>query len=352
MSALLYPLLKIDPREADFSRRGFNCSRPEARDHLERIGKTFLRGYHAALREPDQRKLAAVLDEIKLEYRGFGYEGAAMALVLLDAITPWKQRFADFLAAAGRNHVYMLHVGAGWGYARLPWVRGRIESQIRRFDPVLGSLVIDGYGFHEGYFHWHQALQPKISRLSPHGRHIFYQGLGRSLWFVEGTDAAGIARTIASFAPAYQGDAWSGIGLACAYAGGIDRSEIEKLCRYAAPFRAALAQGAAFAAKTRLRAGNPVLHTEVACNVFCRMSSEEAAALCDETLSQVDLHYSCPYQHWRELLQHSLQAASERREEDADSNLQITHKESRGESYVQFNRNHALHHNGSSKLSR
>jgi enediyne biosynthesis protein E3 len=352
MSALLYSLLKIDPREADFSRRGFNCSRPEVQDHLERIGKTFLLGYHAALGEPDQRKLAAALDEIQLEYRGFGYEGASMALVLLDAITPWKHRFADFLAGAGRNHVYMLHVGAGWGYARLPWVRRRIESQTRRFDPVLSSLVIDGYGFHEGYFHWQQALQPKISLLSPHGRHIFYQGLGRSLWFREGTDAAGIDRAIASFALAYQADAWSGVGLACAYAGGIDRSEIEELYIYAAPFRAALAQGAAFAAKTRLRAGNPVLHTEVACNVFCRMSSEKAAALCDETLGQVDLHHSCPYQYWRELLQLRLQAASEGREEDADSNLQLTHTESRGESHVQFNRSRAFHHNGSSKLLR
>lgn len=350
MPALLYPLLKIDPREADFSRREFNCSRPEVQNHLERIGRTFLRGYHAALREPDQRKLAAVLGETELEYQGFGYEGAAMALVLLDAMTPWKQRFTDFLAGAGRNHVYMLHVGAGWGYARLPWVRRRIESRIRRFDPVLCSLVIDGYGFHEGYFHWHQSPQPKISRLSAHGRHIFYQGLGRSLWFVKGTDAAGIAHTIASFAPAYQADAWSGVGLACAYAGGIDRSEIEKIYRYAAPFKAALAQGAAFAAKTRLRAGNPVLHTEVACDVFCQMSSEKAAAFCDETLSQVDLHHSCPYQHWRELLQHRLLAASEGREEDTD--LQLTHTESRGESHVQFNRYHAFHHNGSSKLLR
>lgn len=352
MSALLYPLLKIDPREAEFSRRGFNCSSPEVRDHLERIGRTFLRGYHAALSGPNQQKLATVLDEIELEYRGFGYEGAAMALVLLDAVTPWKQRFADFLVGAGRNHIYMLHVGAGWGFARLPWVRRRIESEIRGFDPVLRSLAIDGFGFHEGYFHWQKRLQSKISALSPQGRHIFHQGLGRSLWFVKGADPAEIARTIGSFAFAYQADAWSGIGLACAYAGGIDRSEIEKIYWYAAPFRAALAQGAAFAAKTRLRAGNPVPYTEAACAIFCNMSAEKAAALCDETLSRVDLHYSCPYQYWRELLQERLRAASERREEAADHNLQLTHSESRGESYVQFNGNHAFRHNGSSKLLR
>lgn len=352
MSALLHPLLKINPREAEFSRRGFNCSTPAVQDHLERVGKTFLRGYHAGLRAPGQKNLASDLDEIELEYRGFGYEGAAMALVLLDAVTPWKQRFTNFLTGAGRNHIYMLHVGAGWAYARLPWVRRRIESHIRRFDPVLCSLLIDGYGFHEGYFHWQRSLRPKISALSSHGRHIFHQGLGRSLWFVNGADAAKIDRTISAFAPEYHADLWSGVGLACAYAGGIDGSEIEKLHAYAGPFGAALAQGVAFAAKTRLRAGNPVPHTEIACNILCETSAEKAAALCDETLNQVDLHHPCPYQHWRELLQYRFQSAGERREKHADHNLQLIHGKSRGESHVQFNCNHSFHHNGSSKLLR
>jgi hypothetical protein len=69
-------------------------------------------------------------------------------------------------------------------------------------------------------------------------------------------------------------------------------------------------------------------------------------------LSQVALDHSCPYQHWRELLQHRLQSATERQEEYADRDLQLTQRESRGESHVQFNCNRAFHHNGSPKLLR
>jgi hypothetical protein len=68
---------------------------------------------------------------------------------------------------------------------------------------------------------------------------------------------------------------------------------------------AALAQGAAFAGKARQLAGNPARHTEVACAAFCRMSADQAAALCDETFNQLSGH-PCPYQQWRTLLQDSL----------------------------------------------
>lgn len=309
MINLLYPVLAIDAREADFTRRGFTCTKPAVRERLERIGKTFLHGYHAALREPNQQRLAATLEEIQLEFRGFGYEGAAMALVLMDGIMPWQRRFSHFVEGAGKHHVYMLHVGAGWACARLPWMRRRIEAVIRKFHPVLGWLAIDGYGFHEGYFHWRSALQPKIAALTPLARHVFYQGLGRSLWFVKGANAVEIARTIAAFAPEYHADAWSGVGLACAYAEGMSGDEVQELGRCAAPYGAALAQGAAFAAKARLLAGNPAPHTEIACRIFCAMTAEKAAALCDETLAQVEPKNPAAYQEWRELAQEKFRSA-------------------------------------------
>lgn len=303
MSRFVHSLLVLHPREAEFARRGFTCSQPAVREHLERIGKTFIRGYNAGLTEPNQQKLTYVLEEIPIEFRGFAYEGAAMAFTLLDGIAPWRRRFSSFLAGPGGPHIYMLHVGAGWAFARLPWLRRRIETVIRKLDPVLGWLAIDGYGFHEGYFHWNDAFQPKIATLSPDARHVFYQGLGRSLWFVKGADPAQIECTIASFAPEYRADAWSGIGLACAYAGGVNATKVHELYRRGASYESALAQGAAFAAKTRLRAGNLGQHTAIACRAFCGVSAEEAAALCDETLSQVPGNHPSPYQYWRELLQ-------------------------------------------------
>ena len=301
MLKLIRPLFTIQPREAEFTQRGFCCSRPQVRERLERVGKTFLQGYHAGLEESYEAALANRLSEIEPDYRGFAYEGCAMALALVDGITLRGRRFPRFLSGAGRPHTYMLHVGAGWACARLPWLRRRIELVIRKFDPVLRWLVIDGYGFHQGYFHWQANLA--VPALSEDARHVFYQGLGRSLWFVKGADAREIFQTIEAFAPEYRSDMWSGIGLACAYAGGMDRAEIQELRRRANGYGAVLAQGAAFAAGARQRAGNPAWHTDLACAVLCGLNAQSAAALCDETLRHVNVSQPCPYQHWRRLLQ-------------------------------------------------
>src|SRR5215472_14671626 len=167
MLRLLSSALRIDPREVEFSTRGFNCSRPELQQRLENAGSSFLYGYHAAL-EDDERKLVQRLGEIAIEQQGFAYEGAAMALTLLDGLSPWKKskRFSHFIAGVAEKQIYIVYAGAGWGFARLPWLRRRIESLIEPFHPVLSWLVIDGYGFHEGYFHWRTLSQRRIRRLS------------------------------------------------------------------------------------------------------------------------------------------------------------------------------------------
>src|SRR5438270_60489 len=305
MLGLTQRLLKINPREVEFARRGFVCSDPQIQNRLENIGRIFLQGYHAALEDSHQDALVKRLDQVELEQRGFAYEGAAMALALRDGISFRGPAFPRFIAGAGRQHIFMLHVGAGWAYARLPWMRRCIEAAITRFHPVLRWLVIDGYGFHQGYFHWRtpSRIAGSLARLSPDARHVFYQGLGRSLWFSCGADPRGISHTIAKFAPLYHPDAWSGVGLACAYAGGIAADAIAELRREAGENASALAQGAAFAAKARQLAGNPATHTQIACAVLCGVSAEQAAALCDETFAQTDPLLPCPYQHWQKLLQ-------------------------------------------------
>ena len=188
----------------------------------------------------------------------------------------------------------------------MPGCRGcdrRIETVLRKFDPVLRWLVLDGYGFHQGYFHFSVPLDSAINRLSPDARHVFYQGFGRSLWFVHGCDFHQIAITISGFPALYQNDAWSGIGLACAYAGGATSPDMENARSLAGCFSSALAQGAAFAAKARQLAGNRTSHTEQACAILAGINAERAALLCDRALAQINKNSSFPYQQWRELVQ-------------------------------------------------
>src|SRR5262245_22784077 len=220
---ILHRLLSIDPAEVEFSRRGFTCPDHALRQRLENVGRIFLQGYDTAFGHKNDHALAVRLEQIALEDRGFAYEGAAMAITLRDRLTVRGNAFERFAAGPGRDHIYMVYVGAGWAYARLPWLRSRIERAIRNLHPVFRWLVIDGYGFHQGYFHWNQPrlLNRSVARLSVHARRAFYQGLGRSLWFSNGAQVRAIAVAISRFPALYREDAWSGVGLACAYAAGI-----------------------------------------------------------------------------------------------------------------------------------
>jgi len=260
-------------------------------------------GYHAALDTPQVDVLSSKLDVVSAEMRGFAYEGAAMALAILDALTPWPtRRLRDFLDGPGVDHIYMAYVGAGWALARLRRPVKRLPSG---WDPILGWLAMDGYGFHEGYFHWPEVVERQRipSSLSGYARNVFLQGLGRSLWFVFGADVERIERAIGKFPSAFVGDLWSGVGLACAYAGGIDDDGLAALVRAVGDQGPSLAQGAAFAAKARDRAGNPAQHTERACRVICGVTAQVAVRLTDIAFEDLPVTGPEPaYEIWRRRL--------------------------------------------------
>ncbi|WP_165252203.1 DUF1702 family protein [Paludisphaera soli] len=290
----------IAPEETSVARRGFRVCEEYVARRLERVGRSFLEGYHAALEQDEPGPLAERLDQLDREDRGFAYEGAAMAIFLLDRLSPWRrERFGAFVAGPGAAHVYMMHVGAGWAVARL---RCSIRRTLARFDPLSRWLVMDGYGFHHGYFQPRICIDGRLTpkHLSGYARRAFDQGLGRSLWFVEGTDGDRIASSIERFPEARRGDLWSGVGLACAYAGGSTGGAMARLRSTAGANRPGLAQGAAFAAKARERAGNPAPHTDLACRILCDMSAGDAARLTDEALADLPGDGAIPsFEVWR-----------------------------------------------------
>ena len=201
----------------------------------------------------------------------------------------------------------MIHVGAGWAYARLG---RRLPRAIEKLDPLLRWLAVDGYGFHEGFFHPNVTVVKRQRRrpLGGYCARAFDQGLGRSLWFVEGAGVDAIAGIISSFESVRRPDLWAGVGLAAAYAGGVGGAELERLRdRAALDHSGELAQGAAFAARANQLAGNPTAHLELACQVLCRCSWERAAAVTEETLQELPDDGPVPaYEVWRGRIQKEL----------------------------------------------
>jgi hypothetical protein len=295
----------ISLEEATLARRGFRVT--SAQQRLERIGNVFLQGYHAVLEEDAPEALVLRLRAVDAEFRGFAFEGAAMGLTLLDHLSLREgKRLQTFLNGPGAAHIYMSHVGVGWAMARLPWLRRHVEQYLARLDPLLCWLAVDGYGFHEGYFNWRRTIERQAvpNQLKGYARRVFDQGLGRSLWFVEGADVLRISSTVASFALERQADLWSGLGLACAYAGGVDQAGIEAMRLAAQAYTPHLAQGAAFAAKSRQRANNPAAHTEMACRVLCGLPTEAAALITDVALERLSGDDEEPaYEVWRRRIQ-------------------------------------------------
>jgi len=283
-------LFTISAAEAEFSRRGFRCVDPLIQNRLERVGRVFIDGYLAALDAPSSQVISERLNIAEPEFRGFAYEGAAMGLALLDSVTPWRtDRLSKFIDGPASCHVYMAHVGAGWAFARLRFFYRRVESFLPGLDPLLRWLAIDGYGFHEGYFRWREFIeqQHRPARLSADALRVFDQGLGRSLWFVVGGSVADAVRRISAFPADRQADLWSGLGLACTYAGGISEDGLQSLLEAAGQHLGQVRQGAAFAAKARLRAGNLVPHTENACLILCGVPADVAARITDDALEGV-----------------------------------------------------------------
>lgn len=210
---------------------------------------------------------------------------------------------SEFLDGAGKPHVYMVHVGAGWAWARLPV---NIRRAGKRLDPVLGWLAFDGWGFHEGFFHWPKYIdgRPLPKKLKGFERRVFDQGFGRSLWFVNGGNIELIAQTISVFSPDRQSDLWSGIGLAATYAGIVSEAALGELREKSGLFQPWLAQGAAFAAKARQRAGNMTDYTGRAAKILCGLSADDAARLTDEALENLPADSDVPaYEIWRRRIQ-------------------------------------------------
>ncbi|MEO3867450.1 DUF1702 family protein [Nonomuraea sp. B12E4] len=265
---------------------GFHEKSPESRELLETVGHTFLAGYAHAVEARSPAEAEERLEQVPRRFRGFAYEGAGMGFAILDAVPIWSSgNVARFLAGRGEFHNYMIYVGVGWAMAKLPRFLWPKSSE---FDPLLHWLVLDGYGFHQAFFHTdkyvtrhhvdHDFPWPG-GRWGAYANRAIDQGIGRALWFVGGTDVDRVASLVDGYDAARHPDLYAGVGLAATYAGGSTATELRRLRDLAGDHRPQLAQGSAFAAEARIRAGLLVPHNEVATGALCAISPHEAARI-------------------------------------------------------------------------
>jgi enediyne biosynthesis protein E3 len=297
LGKLLKPIFGVSEESTSFSEDD-----RQAAQRLKTVVQAVTKGCQITLQNSKFEALVSRLNAFDDELRGYAYEGAGIGLAALDCILPWKNRVRGFLDGPGSEYIYAVPLGAGMGLARL---RRKPERFLARLDPVLGWLILDGYGFHEGFFSTLRYVkkQEVPAHLSPYARRVFDHGLGRSIWFTSSTNVERVAATIATFPEARHADLWSGIGLACGYTGGADRAAIEALQKAAGLYRPQLAMGAAIAANARHTVGNPSRYVELASEVLCSVSSGTASHMVDVARENLPGDGVEPaYEVWRQRL--------------------------------------------------
>jgi hypothetical protein len=307
LSAIRRRVLTPDPSTTKPENRGFHIKDTSSRELLETVSATFLRGYRFAVGAGRPGDTVAALDAVPVRFRGCAYEGAAMGFAIRDCLPGGRgNNIAAFLAGPAGPHIHMAYLGVGWAMARLPKFRWK---RLHAPDPLLRWLVLDGYGFHQAYFHTHRYVHEQYSEPAfdwPLDGPRWYayraidQGIGRAIWFVGGADVRRVAGLLDRFDPQRQPDLYSGAALAATYSGGADEAELGWFWDHAGAHQRHVAQGSALAACARARAGLVVPHNEVATRLFCGMTVAQAWAIADEATPQDGIAGYPAYEVWRQ----------------------------------------------------
>ncbi|WP_433018914.1 DUF1702 family protein [Kribbella sp. CA-294648] len=282
LSRLLKPVLNLSvddfPRLAK-QQFGDLPEMDAAWPHFEPPSHAILDNFWATLDNPKLPDVIELVEANPPKDRGVAYEGAAMALTLLDFVLPYKRRLKALLDGPCGPYRPMVYVGAGM---ILPFIPLNPYKLIGRFNDDARWFILDGYGFLQCFFHARDCLDRQARPDGLHGEAArnFDSGIGRSLYFLSAANPDRIATVLSRFPEPRRSDLWGGIGLACGYTGGaLDHAGFRQMLSVSGDHASDVAVGLAVAACFRDQTNHPADHTDGACDVFWGRKSAEVAKL-------------------------------------------------------------------------
>lgn len=245
---------------------------------LKQVTKTSISGYNTALKLGLGSELLTIANAIADDLRSFSYEGMGMGMAMIDYTTPGKRNRVQELVDQIPTYSSMVYIGVGSAIAAL---NRDPQQSMEAIEPMQRWWVMDGYGFYHGLFKWKKAIDQQWvpKKITGYSQRAFDRGLGRSLWFIAPDDAEAIALKIQAFPEERRADLWSGIGVVSTYIGGSTPKTLNTIKAAASPYQSYLSLGAALAVHARYSTQHSFAQNDVACSIYCGMTTEEVAKL-------------------------------------------------------------------------
>lgn len=233
-----------------------------ALENTEKIKSVFLAAQLFFATHDNMPALINYLENTEPEFRSVAYESVSMAIALKTFETGnFPGEWLAFASGAARAHTAQVYVGLGWAIAKLnlPFL-----ETIKPLELKLYFRIADGCGYYDGSFRRRQTIlsQQLPAYLPVEVLPMYYQGVGRSIWYMAKTAIPAILSVIKTFPANTQPDLWRGIGIAVAYVGGCSTADLIILWHCAGVNGPQLACGAALAARARLLADTMTADTE------------------------------------------------------------------------------------------
>ncbi|MBL4604124.1 MAG: DUF1702 family protein [Flavobacteriaceae bacterium] len=190
---------------------------PDRKKPIEGLGlarRSFIEGYQRALKT-EKKDISSLFQGANPNAIGFMFEGAGMALTMLDEMNNSEEKYLPILfSGRPESELKLCAIGVGWASARLSKPVGWKPSGIS--DQWLPAIT-NGYGFHQGFFNSEAYESNSFFDVDEEHRENFDIGLGRALWFIHEGEIEPIAEFMTNLKPSRQCYLWTGIGIACVF---------------------------------------------------------------------------------------------------------------------------------------
>ncbi|MDF0588921.1 DUF1702 family protein [Tsukamurella sp. 8F] len=303
LSAILKPVLGLSVEDFPRVAKEHFGALPEMDQvwpYFEEPSHAILDNFWSTLDRPSLDHVMPMLEANSAKIRGVAYEGAAMALMFLDTLLPYRRRVKALLAGPCGVYRPMVYVGAGMILPRLPMDPLRVVDRFK--DDPERWCMLDGYGFLDGFFNARACLdrQSRPDGLAGEAARNFDSGVGRSLYFTSAANPDRIASVLRRFPESRRRDLWGGVGLACGYTGGAMNTDgYRRLLATSGDYAVEVAVGLAAAAALREQTSHPADHTDGACQVFWGMDAGSVAHFLAE-VTRIQPQAAGPrYEEWR-----------------------------------------------------